>query len=142
MLVREVMNRNVIVAKKDITTKEASQLMSQLHISSLVIVDNKNSIVGILTKGDILKAIASEKKPDITLAEELMSKKVVTIEPNKSIEETVEIMAKNKVRELPVIDGKKIVGIVSASDIVLIEPKLISSLASMLSIQPGTYAGG
>lgn len=141
MLVREIMNRNVVVAKKDITIKEASELMSQLHIGSLVIVEDE-SIIGILTGTDILKAIAKEKNPNTTLAEEIMSKNVVTIEPSKSIESAVELMIKNKIKKLPVVDAGKIVGIVTASDIIVIEPKLIASIATMLSIQPATFRGG
>ena len=51
MQVRDIMNKNVIVGKKDITIKEASEVMSKLRIGSLVITEGKN-IIGIITSTD------------------------------------------------------------------------------------------
>jgi CBS domain-containing protein len=140
MQVRDVMNKNVIVGKKDLTIKEASEVMSKLRIGSLVITEDQK-IIGIITSTDIIKSIASEKKPDITLAEEVMTKDVLTIDPEATIEEAVEIMIKNKVKKLPVVSEDKIVGIVTASDIVVVEPKLIATIASLVSLKT-PYAGG
>ena len=56
MLVRDVMNKNVVVAEPEITVKEAAGIMSQYHIGSLVILKNKK-IVGIITERNILVAI-------------------------------------------------------------------------------------
>ena len=134
------MNKKVIVAKKDITIKEASELMAKLRIGSLIIGDEQN-ILGIITSTDILKSIANEKKPDITLAEEIMSKSVLTIDPEKTIEEAVETMLKNKIKKLPVVSEGKVIGMVTASDIVVVEPKLIASIASLVSLKT-PYAGG
>lgn len=140
MQVREIMNRNVVVAKKDITLKEASEVMSKLHIGSLVITEDQK-IIGMLTSTDILKAVAGEKKPEITLAEEIMSKNVVTVDPEKSIGDAVELMVKNKIKKLPVVSEGKIVGIITASDIMIVEPKLIATIASLISLKT-PYAGG
>jgi len=140
MQVREIMNRNVVVAKKEITLKEASEVMSKLHIGSLVITEDKK-IIGIMTSTDILKAISTGKKPDITLAEEIMSKNVVTIDPDKRIEDAVDLMIKNKIKKLPVVSEDKIIGIVTASDIIVVEPKLIATIASLVSLKT-PYAGG
>ncbi len=141
MLVRDIMNKNVVVSKKDATLKEASEVMSKLHIGSLLIVDKKK-IAGIITHSDIVKAIAAEKKPDITLAEEIMSKKVVTIEPDKKLDDAVSLMIENKIKKLPVVEEGKILGIVTASDIVVVEPKLVASIANLLSLQLPGYKGG
>lgn len=134
------MNRNVIIAKKDITLKEASEVMSKLHIGSLVITEDQK-IVGIITSTDILKAIASEKKPEITLAEEIMSKSVVTIDPEKTVDDAVDMMLKNKIKKLPVTSEGKIVGMITASDIMVVEPKLVATVASLISLRT-PYAGG
>ena len=140
MQVRDVMNKNVIVGKKELTIKEASEVMSKLRIGSLLITKDQK-ILGIITSTDILKSIANEKKPDITLAEEIMSKSVLTIDPEKTIEDAVELMLKNKIKKLPVVSEKKIIGMVTASDIVVVEPKLIASIASLVSLKT-PYAGG
>lgn len=74
------MNKNVIVGKKDLTIKEASEVMAKLRIGSLVITEGKK-IVGIITSTDILRAIANDKKSEVTLVYDIMSKKVLTIHP-------------------------------------------------------------
>lgn len=140
MQVRDVMNKNVIVGKKELTVKEASEVMSKMHIGSLIITEDQK-ILGILTSTDILKSIASEKKLDITLVEEIMTKNVLTVDPEANVEAAVDIMMKNKIKKLPVVSEDKIVGIVTASDIIVVEPKLISVIASLVSLKT-PYAGG
>jgi len=141
MLIRQIMNRRVVTAKPSITLKEASKVMSELHIGSLVIVENKK-IIGILTSTDILKAIARDKDPNVTLAEEVMSRDVKTIEPDKDINDAVLMMLENRIKRLPVVSEGKLVGIITASDIITVEPKLIAKLAALMSLKLPGYSGG
>ena len=140
MQVKEIMNKNVVVAKKDITLKEASEVMYKLRIGSLVITEEQN-IAGIVTSTDILKAIANGKSPDTTLAGEIMSKDVVSIEPDITLQKAVDIMMKNKIKKLPVVSENKIMGMITASDIIVVEPKLVETIASLCSLK-APYSGG
>jgi len=141
MDVKSVMNKNVVIAKKDITLKEATEVMTKLHIGCLVITENQK-ILGIITSSDILKAIANDKNPNIVLAEEIMSKNVITIDPDKRIEDAVDIMMKYGIKKLPVVSEDKIEGIITASDIIVVEPKLIATVASLISLKMPGYTGG
>ncbi|MBI1979103.1 MAG: CBS domain-containing protein [Candidatus Aenigmarchaeota archaeon] len=141
MLVSEVMNKNVVVVKKDATLKQASEVMAKTRIGSLVVVE-KNDIIGIVTSSDIIKSIAKDKVPGNTLIEEVMSKRVFTVEPDATIQDAVAVMVENKIRELPVVENKKIKGIVTVTDVAVVEPKLIASIASLLSMQFPGYRGG
>jgi CBS domain-containing protein len=141
MLVKDIMNKNVVIAKPEITVREASTAMNKFHIGSLVIVKD-NNIVGILTERDILTAVAEGKDLERTLAEEIMTKNVITIEPGKRIEDAVNLMTEHKIKKLPVVDDGKLVGIVTASDIIVVEPKLIETVANLLSIRMPGYRGG
>lgn len=141
MDVKSVMNKNVVIAKKDITLKEATEVMTKLHIGCLLIIENKK-ILGIITSSDILKAIANDKNPNTVLAEEIMSKNVVTIDPDKRIEDAVDMMIKNRIKKLPVVSDDKIEGIITASDIIVVEPKLIATVASLISLKMPGYTGG
>jgi CBS domain-containing protein len=134
------MNKNVIVAKKDLTIKEASEVMAKMRIGSLIISEGKK-ILGIITSTDVLKSIARERKPDATFVEEIMTKDVLTIDPETTIQDAVEFMLKHKIKKLPVLSEEKIVGIVTASDIIVVEPKLIATIASLLSLKT-PYSGG
>ena len=141
MLVRDVMRKNVVVAKPSITIREASQVMGELHIGSLIVREGED-IVGILTERDVLLAVAKGVNTEETVVEEIMSKDVVTIEPDKKLEDAVELMMEHKIKKLPVVEGKKLVGIITASDIVVVEPKLIANIASLLSLRLPGYRGG
>jgi CBS domain-containing protein len=142
MLVRHVMNRSVVTAKLNTTLKEAAAVMSKLNIGSLIILGNEGEISGIITSTDILKAIASGKDVETTLVEEVMSKPVITIEPDKSVEDAVNIMLEHKIKKLPVVEEGKLVGIITASDIITIEPKLIENIATLISLKLPGYKGG
>ncbi|MEM7824736.1 MAG: CBS domain-containing protein [Candidatus Aenigmatarchaeota archaeon] len=72
----------------------------------------------------------------------MMTSKVITIEPDKKIEDAVDLMLENKIRELPVVENNKIKGIITVTDIAVAEPKLIASIASLLALQLPGYPGG
>lgn len=141
MLVNEVMKREVVVIKKEATLKEASEIMMKMGIGSLVVVED-SKIIGMLTNHHIVKSVAEEKPPESTLVEDVMSEKVVTVEPDKELDDAVELMVQNKLKELPVVDGGTIKGILSVTDIAVIEPKLIASIANLLQMQMSSAKAG
>jgi CBS domain-containing protein len=141
MLVRDIMKKDVMATKQDATIKEAASVMSNRHIGSLVVLE-KEKIVGIITERNILKSIADGLDPELTTVEEVMTKNVITIEPDKTIDDAVGLMAQHGIKKLPVVDGDKLVGIITASDIIVVEPKLIESIANLLSIKLPGYRGG
>ncbi|MEM5829340.1 MAG: CBS domain-containing protein [Candidatus Aenigmatarchaeota archaeon] len=141
MLIKDVMNRSVVVVKPNISLRGASKLMCEKHIGSLIVVENEE-IVGILTQTDILKAVAEERDLDLTTVEEVMNKKVFTIDYEKTIEDAVDLMMEKKIKRLPVTKDGKLVGIITASDIITVEPKLITGIASLLSMKIPGYKGG
>ncbi len=94
----------------------AAQLMIQHDIGSVIVVEGKNP-VGIITERDITKQVikgnAVLKKP----VKQAMSKPLVTAKPNMPIQEAFELMLKNKIRRLPILDGGGLTGIVTTQDI-------------------------
>lgn len=141
MLVKDVMNRNAVTAKPDVSIREASKIMTMHHIGSLVILE-KNKIAGIITGGNILYSLAENKDPDATAVSDVMSKDVVTIESDKRIEDAVELMMKYKIKKLPVVKDEKLVGVITCSDIAVVEPKLIEAVANLISMKIPGYQGG
>ena len=132
-LVKDVMNRNVITGTPDLTVKNAAEIMHNYRIGSLVVLEN-NSLKGIVTESNILKAVSTGMDPEKTYINELMTTNVMTIGPDETVENAIRMMMDYKIKKLPVLDGKKIVGIITSSDIIVIEPKMIESLASLLSM--------
>ena len=141
MLVKDVMNRKVVAAKPEMSLREASKVMVKYHIGSLIVIE-KEKIAGIITEGNILHSISENKDPDATAVVDVMSKDVVTIEPDKRIEDAVDKMTKYKIKKLPVVEDKKLVGVITCSDIAVVEPKLIEAVANLISVKIPGYRGG
>lgn len=141
MMLKDVMNRNVIVASPSSTLKEAATIMYKKHIGSLVIVENE-SIVGIITTSDIIKAVANGVDLENTKVEDVMSRNVTTIEDDKTVEDAVNLMMEKNIKRLPVTKDGKLVGIITASDIITVEPKLIQGIAKLISMKIPGYRGG
>ncbi|MDD5194037.1 MAG: CBS domain-containing protein [Candidatus Nanoarchaeia archaeon] len=112
MQVKDVMNQAVVI-DHDVDLKQAAQIMSQRNIGCLIVM-NKNNILGIISEEDVLKNISSLGK-SISKA---MSRKIVTISPEESLEDAAAIISRKKVKRLPVVNNGKLVGIVTATDLV------------------------
>jgi CBS domain-containing protein len=141
MLVKDVMNTNVVVAKADATIREASEVMNKYNIGSLVVVKD-SGIAGIITEHNVLESVAAGRNPDETKIAEIMSPEVVTVAPDSTVEQAVDLMVQHKIKKLPVVDGDKLMGIITASDIIVVEPKLVASIANLISMKLPGYSGG
>ncbi|MEM5836526.1 MAG: CBS domain-containing protein [Candidatus Aenigmatarchaeota archaeon] len=141
MLLKDIMNTNVVTVKPGVSLREAAKTMCEKHIGSLIVMEEEE-IVGIITQTDILKAVAEEMDLDSTRVEDVMNKKVYTIDYEKTVEDAVNLMMEKRIKRLPVTKEGKLVGIVTASDIITVEPKLITGIASLLSMKIPGYKGG
>ena len=118
MKVREI-QRNVKTIDSDSTVKEAAILMSKHSIGSLVVVNSKKKVVGIITERDIMEKVnARDKLASRIRVEDIMTSKVITIDSNALIDDAVYLMIKNKIKKLPVLDNGQLVGIITSTDIV------------------------
>jgi CBS domain-containing protein len=115
---REVMTQNPECIGENQSLLDAARKMAERDYGAMPICGEDNRLKGMLTDRDIVvKAIAKGKDPAGTRARELATGKPITIGADDSLEETLQTMAKYKVRRLPVIDGHDLVGIVSVADV-------------------------
>jgi len=112
MKVKEIMNKAIVI-EHDVSVKEAARIMSARNIGSLIVL-NKNKITGIITERDVMKNVSCLGKK-ISL---IMNKNVVTIDHAESLENAALIMTERKIKRLPVVDNGKLVGMITATDIV------------------------
>jgi len=110
MLIKEIMKRPLVV-EKDISLTEAANIMGAKGIGSLLFV-SKDKIRGIVTERDLIKNFSKHEK-----ISQIMTMKVVTAEPDESLDRAAEIMRSNKIKRLPVVSGGKLVGIITLTDI-------------------------
>lgn len=143
MEVREIMNKNVKTLLNTSNVKDAAKAMSENKIGSVVIVDQKKKMVGLVTDTDITSMVAKGTDPAKTSVKEIMATKVYFVKPSTTIEDAAEMMKKNNVKKLPVIDGSGLVGMVTASDIVAFEPKFMEMVSTLFGLQQkGKILGG
>lgn len=112
------MTRNIVTVSPQQTISEAAQIMSQYNIGSVPVVQN-GQCVGIITDRDItLRVTAKGQDAGMTKVESVMSKNVVTGNPQMSVQEAANLMAQNQIRRLPVVDNNnQICGIVALGDL-------------------------
>jgi len=143
MLVKEVMSKDVKTIRSSDTVKIAAQVMTQENIGSLVVVSGSGEVVGIITERDILTDVVVEgKNPGDLRVEEVMSKDLVTVEPEKSLEDAADIMTEKEIRRLPVVAEGRLVGIVTTADLVAHERRLMEKISKLLVLAPAKRIGG
>ena len=115
---REIMSGGVDCVGENETVAEAARKMAQLGVGALPICGEDDRLKGMVTDRDIVvKVIAEGKDPNSCRAGELAQGKPVTIGADDSLEELVRTMAQHEVKRVPVIDGHRLVGVVSESDV-------------------------
>ena len=142
MLVRDVMTRDVITADPEMGIKEAARTLADNKVGSLVVVKG-NRVIGILTERDILHALADCEGAGMESLKvgDAMTNYVIFTTPESRIETAIGLMAKNKIKKLPVLGNERLVGIVTASDIITVQPDMIRSIKKLLSARYARKAG-
>ena len=114
-------NRQIWTISKDQSVRQALVLMSEKNIGAIIIVDNNNFPIGIFSERDYArKIILKGKSSKGTLLEEVMTKELITVTRDYKIDQCMEIMTEKKIRHLPVLEDKKIIGIISIGDLLKI----------------------
>jgi CBS domain-containing protein len=108
----------VFTIDRDKTVLEAIRLMVDANVGSLIITEG-DAICGIFTERDYLRRIVLQGRTSRdTPVIEVTTERLVVVEPSRSIEECMSIMTSERIRHLPVLDGGKLVGLVSIGDLV------------------------
>ena len=114
-------NRQIWTISKDQSVRQALVLMSEKNIGAIIIVDNNDFPIGIFSERDYArKIILKGKSSKDTLLDEVMTKELITVTRDYKIDQCMEIMNEKRIRHLPVLENKKIVGIISIGDVLKI----------------------
>jgi signal-transduction protein with cAMP-binding, CBS, and nucleotidyltransferase domain len=126
--VYDVMCRKVHTANCDSNICEVAGLMKENSVGSIVVL-KEDSPVGIITEQDIArKVVASGKNPKETVVSEVAEKELISIESNRDLMEAMTLMGNSEIKHLPVIDEGKLLGIITAKDVIRLEPHLIEMM--------------
>ena len=114
-------NRQIWTISKDQSVRQALVLMSEKNIGAIIIVDNNDFPIGIFSERDYARKIVLKgKSSKDTLLDEVMTKELITVTRDYKIDQCMEIMNEKRIRHLPVLENKKIVGIISIGDVLKI----------------------
>ena len=115
---RDVMSGGAECVGVNETVADAARRLKGLDVGSMPICGEDDRLKGMLTDRDIvIEVLAEGKDPSSTQAGELSGEEVVTIGADDSVSEALSTMADHKVRRLPVIDGRDLVGVISIADL-------------------------
>jgi CBS domain-containing protein len=117
--VRDAMTENPRSIGASASVVEAARLMRDEHIGSLPITDDEE-LVGMITDRDITtRVVAEAADPKMTSVGDVVSRDLISVEPDEELEEAVQLMASHQVRRLPVVENGRLVGIVAQADVAL-----------------------
>jgi len=143
MFVKEIMTANVKTIRPEDTVKKLAEEMVKNKIGSLVVVEGSGEVVGIATERDIIEdIILLGKSPEEIKVKDVMTKNLITVNPNTSLEEAAEVMVSHKIKKLPVIDKGRLVGIVTATDLIAYENRLVEKISTLIMSSPLKNIGG
>jgi len=111
MIARDFMTRDIITVNPSTKVKNLAMILIKNQISGAPVVNKNGKILGIVSEADI---IAKRGKD----AQAIMSKKIISVRQDASLEEIAQLMMTHAIKRLPVMDGGKIIGIISRADIV------------------------
>jgi CBS domain-containing protein len=101
------------------TVGEISRQLSTRRIGSVLVVDRLDHVAGIVSERDLVNAIATHGTPALALeASQIMTRNVVTCDPDDSIDQVMQIMTSGRFRHLPVVRRGELIGLVSIGDVV------------------------
>ena len=115
--VEDVMQKNVISIDTSLTVKDAAKMMTDSQVGCLVVTEN-NKPVGMLTERDLVRRIISEERSSSEPITKIMSTPLIIAKPDYTLWELAQLMKTKHIHKIPVEKDDRLVGIITATDIV------------------------
>jgi CBS domain-containing protein len=110
---------NVVTIEPTTNVADAVNILVEKHIGALVVIGAEGRIVGIISERDIVRALAKRGNAALKLPlTEVMTRKVVTCSEDETLSVIMEQMTQGKFRHVPILDGDRLIGIISIGDVV------------------------
>lgn len=139
-MIQDIMTKKLIHIKADDTISSAAKKMLEFDVGFLPVA-KESKVIGVITDRDIATKVFSNTTSLDVKIEDYISKNIISCKVNSNIEDALSIMSKNHVKRLLVLDDKKIVGIISFSDILHHfedEKLIVKTLKEIFSINRNT----
>ncbi|MDD1676135.1 MAG: CBS domain-containing protein [Methanomicrobiales archaeon] len=116
------------------TVAEAAAMMCREEVGSCIVLQ-KNLPIGIITEQDInCKVVAKDLRPGSVTVNKVMSTPLITLGADKTVGDAAHLMVQNSVRRLPIVEGHKVVGMVTVRDILSVATEMNDIMADLITI--------
>ena len=117
MTIADVMTKSVISVDATITVNEAAKMMEDAKVGAVIVMED-NSPIGIITDRDFVVKIVAHAYQITSPVKQIMSSPLFSINLDESVRTAADLMHERGIMKLPVVDGNKVVGIITARDVV------------------------
>ncbi len=134
MTIGRICQRQVDTAEAKETARAAARRMSTRCVGTLIVLDESNKPIGILTDRDLtLRILAEGLNPDTTPVADVMTRHPATVSENAPVEDVLALMRSKAVRRVPVVDGRgRLIGLVSVDDVLTLLAEEFRHLGKLL----------
>lgn len=115
--VKQIMTKAVVSADISLPINEAAKMMEDAKVGALIVMEN-NTPVGIVTDRDFTVKVIAHSYHNSDPIKKIMSTPLISVSPDESVRMAADLMYTRQIRKLPVIDDDKVIGIITATDIV------------------------
>lgn len=136
--VREIMTPNPEWVSEGASAQEVAQKMRDADAGAIPVCNNDGKVIGMVTDRDLaLNVVAEGRSPEGFKVGGLAAGRAITIEPDASVMDALNMMAQYKVRRLPVVEDQSLVGIVSQGDVAIhLDDDSTGRLVEVISAAP------
>ena len=118
-LVTKLSKRQCFTLTEKDTLKTASEKFQKHNVGAMpVLNENNKTVIGIISERDLAQSIYRDEFKSDLLVDKIMTKNIVSCNLNNSVTELMEMISSHKIRHIPIIEEKKLLGIVSIGDVV------------------------
>lgn len=117
ILVMDIMSKDLVTVTLEASIQDCAKLMKKHGISSVVVINKKHKLIGIVTKTDLVSTFLVQSTVSLPITK-IMTKKVITVSPDDSIFEVESVLFNNEIRRVIVTKDKKPVGIITYRDFI------------------------
>ncbi len=115
--IRDVMSGRPATCEPQTTVVEAARLMASQDVGPIPVVEGER-LIGLVTDRDlVVRVLAEARDPQSTTIGDIASTDLVTVSPDDSLDQALQLLASHQVRRLPVVEGERLVGVVAQADI-------------------------
>ena len=117
ILVRDIMSKDLVTVSPDESIYDCAKQMKEHNISSVIIQDKMQNLIGVITKTDLVSTFLAQSTASLNISR-IMTKKVITVSPDDSVFEVQSVLFNNKISRVVVTKNKKPIGIITYRDFV------------------------